>query len=497
MAVRETQQVRQVLDALRVEELLPAAWQPYRPLLREGLEYFLCELPAERRLELAVTQASLAPTASIEERLVAMIRVSPTLHKLGQVVARDRRLPAALRLALQRLESLPPSLDSAALEPLLAEAAPELELAGRPEAIAEASVAVVVAYRRRDPEAADAVLKLLKPGIEERLHEDLVVWDGLAQLLAHRAAEMQLPAIGWSEIFDQVRTLLHSEVDFAGEQRNLVDAAAFYRGHDEVEVPTLLPESGQRLTAMTRIAGGQITTLTDTRRRRRAARTMVEALVSAPVLSAAQPVLVHGDPHAGNLFWTPDDRLGLLDWALAGRLDQRSLAQTMSILVAALQLDARGVLRALDALSLNRLDERRIGDTVHEALRRLRRGAVPGLGWLIGLLDQAAMQADARFPDELLLFRKSLLTLTGVIDDLAPGYLVGLDVVGAGLKQLAREVPQRALASPTSRRFATHLSNLDLLGLAFSGPALAGNFWRQTLADVGQRLAKPPAGSRA
>jgi ubiquinone biosynthesis protein len=235
---------------------------------------------------------------------------------------------------------------------------------------------------------------------------------------------------------------------------------------------------------MTRIEGPQVTTTAGERTRRRAAGTVVGALITRPLFSTADPVLFHGDPHAGNLLWTPDGRLGLLDWALAGRIDQRSLGLTFGLLLAASRLDRRGVARAIRALARQDADRAAVDRIAADAVRRLRGGAPPGLGWLLGLLDRTALEAGARFGSDLLLFRKSLLTLDGVVRDLAPGYPTGLDVALAGLRHLVGEWPGRLLASPTSRGFATHLSNLDLLSLLWLAPARARNFWRESWHDL-------------
>ena len=52
----------------------------------------------------------MADDAGINERIVAIARKCPALHKLGQVLARDRRLQPELRQLLQGLESMPSPL---------------------------------------------------------------------------------------------------------------------------------------------------------------------------------------------------------------------------------------------------------------------------------------------------------------------------------------------------------------------------------------------------
>lgn len=166
---------------------------------------------------------------------------------------------------------------------------------------------------------------------------------------------------------------------------------------------------------------------------------------------------------------------------LASHLETRSRELGLST------FDWRGTLDQVRDLLLAEIDlsaEQRNLEVAADALRVLRRGAAPGLSWLLALLDRAALEGGTRFAPDLLLFRKSLLTLDGVVRDLAPRYPMGLDVALAGLRHLVKEWPARLLASPTSRTFATHLSNLDLLSLAWLAPARVRNFWLESWREL-------------
>jgi ubiquinone biosynthesis protein len=110
---------------------------------------------------------------------------------------------------------------------------------------------------------------------------------------------------------------------------------------------------------------------------------------------------------------------------------------------------------------------------------------VPGLSWLIALLDEASQKARLRVAADLLLFRKSLHTLEGVIAEIGDGRVQIDDVLLVDfLGYLACELPRRWQAAPSSRAFATHLSNADLTLALLDSPAAFARFWTGKSLDL-------------
>jgi hypothetical protein len=101
------------------------------------------------------------------------------------------------------------------------------------------------------------------------------------------------------------------------------------------------------------------------------------------------------------------------------------------------------------------------------------------------LLDEAVHDAGLRVAPDLLLFRKALLTLDGVLADLgaAPERVDGA-VRCALLGRLAAELPCRLFAPPDSRAFAGRLSTADLLTCALDAPWAAARFWIDEAIDL-------------
>ena len=111
---------------------------------------------------------------------------------------------------------------------------------------------------------------------------------------------------------------------------------------------------------------------------------------------------------------------------------------------------------------------------------------LPDLGWLIGLLDTLALNGFAFRPD-LTVFRKSLFTLRGVLQDLSETASLNEPIALAGASQFAREYASRMLFFYTRRSFGTHLTNGDLALLGLRWPLTATRYWFGGLRELARR----------
>lgn len=466
-------------DALDLGPLIPDGFARYRRAIVDGMMAFLERLPDEQTAAILLDQAVLPEDAAVAARLVAIARHCPALHKLAQVLARDRRLPRDLRAHLQTLETMPPSQEIGWLrDQIEAEIGPLDALAVTLDEapLAEASVAVVVPFvwKQGNGETRRGVFKLLKPGIEAVLERELAALQEIGAILDERCAEYGLPPIAYEDSFLQVRDLLRREVHLNLEQRHLAEAREAYAGNPAVQVPELFPFSTPRLTAMERIDGGKITDVDglDETSRRRLAAGIVGALIAGPIWSDAQPSLFHADPHAGNLMLTPDGRIGLLDWSLVGRLGKRERVCMTQILIGALTIDGERIVAAMLHLGEGEGDADALRAIVGDALAPVRAGALPGLDWLTALMDATAM-SGARYGADLIVFRKVLQTLQGVIADVSDQAGVDAALATAFLGRLVAEWPARLASPPFSRSLSTHMSNAELAHLFASAPLIA------------------------
>jgi ubiquinone biosynthesis protein len=477
-----------LVDERTLATVLPDAYARYRLPIAGALAVFLEGLSEAHQATLLADQAALPPTASPAERLAALARSCPALHKLGQILARDRRLSPDLRKHLQELESLRPSVAVEVVEEILTRELGPLDRLGvtlSPPLLAEASVAVVLPFRepRGNGEDAtrDGVFKVLKPGIEERLEQELELFERVGSYLDQKCDDCEFPHLDYRESFELVRDKLRDEIRLDLEQRHLVQARAVYAEQPLVQIPALFEHCTSRVTAMERVVGRKVTEhgLNFEGEKRRLAELVIKAMIARPIFLRANQALFHADPHAGNLFLTRDQRLAILDWSLVGSLGERERVALAQITLSALTFHAERIVTILVGLDeRQRIDRRTLESVVHAWLARIRQGQFPGFTWLLGLLDEAVQTARLRVGSDLLLFRKTLYTLEGVIADIGAEASCMDDVLlGVFLGHFAVEWPARWFALPDSRMFATRLANGDLLHLLLRLPWTAVRFW--------------------
>ncbi|MCB1894305.1 MAG: phosphotransferase [Zoogloeaceae bacterium] len=462
---------RDMLDGLGIAAFMPASLAQWTPLVEDGLSHFLGGLANERKMAVVLGQISLPADASAARRLATLLGECPTLHKLGQVVARHRELPVELRLELQALESMPPVLDpqairAAIVDQLTDDCTARYRPSGRDWTIlAEGSVAAVVPFEYLEGgERRHGVFKVLKPGVDEKLAEELGMLGPLAALLSSRSAALGLGGVDFAGIFEHVGRLLTQELRLDLEQANMIAAAACHAGDPDVLVPRLLPGCGPRLTVMERVFGCKLPNAPlPPWQRRRLARKAIAALVAKPFWSAGEAALFHGDPHAGNLLATDDGRLAVIDWSLVANLSKSQREAIVDAVLGGLLLDPVRLEDAVGRLTGLPADDLQLGNAVGAALAELRGARLVGAEWLLRLLDGLATAAGVTPAADLLLFRKSWLTLSGVAADLGVEHAGDPVLIAEGLGHWLGEWPLRLTARYDSRGFSTHLSNADLM----------------------------------
>jgi ubiquinone biosynthesis protein len=436
-------------------------------VVRDAMLFMLSHLSTGRLAPKLVEQMDLPSDTAPEVRLLRLIAKVPGLQKLGQVLARNRHLRGSLRKALSELENGISDVSAGEIRAIiLEELGPRLEACAvevDPCILCEASVSAVVRFTWYNPDLKRrerGVFKVMKPYIPACFAEDMELLARLAKHLGSRHRGSGSSQHVLSDTFNDVRRLLQHEVEFSREQATLLEASQFYSSVPGVRVPRLIqPLCTPIITAMTEQHGKKITNAVARMpawRRVQVSRQIIETLVAAPLFAPQGDVMFHADPHAGNLLY--DKRSGelvVLDWALTQHLshDQR---RHLALLFLMMSLrDPVGVSNAIEGLSQKGRrrklsQERVIREHVTRFIDQLPLTRLPGAVDAMNLLEDIAWKG-IRLQTQLLLFRKVLFTLDGILHDIAAPDLTMESVIGRHILQ-SWLTDLRTLGSPLSRR---------------------------------------------
>jgi ubiquinone biosynthesis protein len=459
-------------ECFDVTAVVPDCYAAYRPVVVDAIEFFLTRLSPLRLRDVVRAQAELPLDASAADRLVTLMHQCPVLHKLGQVIARHHALDAGFRAKLQELEMREPRTPFEAvwtqIERELGDAIQRYDIVIGRVPLAEASVAVVWPITWS---GGEGVLKLMRPGVEIELDEDLRIVAELADHLDERQARGKMPPLQYRRTFDDVAELLRNEVRFEMERANLTAAQAVARRCDGVIVPALLPFASEHITAMQRVTGVRVTEGA-ARHRRLLARRAARSLVADALLGREGAGLFHADPHAGNLLADGDGRLIVLDWSLADRLTEGDRHGLIALYVAAAWRDSQRIADAMTRLASS-APTANMDSVLRRWVAQHDDRPLPRFTDMLQLTDDLAM-SGVRFPHRLMLFRKAVFTLDGVVNDTCPEVTLSQLVEATMAERIAMgEWPWRLVLPITSRALPSAISTLDLCSVIAAATAWA------------------------
>lgn len=482
-----------VTALLPVEELVPACYENWRPVVRDGLAFIGARLSPERLIPKLVEQVGLPPETRPEARILAFVRRIPSLQKIGQTIARNQALSPDLRLRLAELEDGIREVSAAEIrceiERQLGDALIQQQVQIDPELYAEGSVSAILRFVRHKPpmgEPSAGVFKVLKPFIPQYFHEDLDVLSELAAYFDQNQDRYDLGRFSLRDLIEGVKDLFLSETDFVRERQSMAAATERYRDIANVRVPQpIYSLSTPTITAMTEERSIKVTAAFpgDVARRRALAHALADNLTARPLFSRGDQSFFHADPHAGNLriSETTSD-IVLLDWALTASLSQDERRHLILLSLAIPLRDEDGIRNNIEALSVVRTAENRmlIQREMDQFLDALVPGSIPGPGALGDLL-QRLLRAGVQFNSSFLIYRKMLSTLGDVIDELSPGLSIESTIVEFALKNGFGGEKQR------ERNFSIPLNFSDLVAIRWSIQWFLPRLLAQSLRSLARR----------
>ena len=358
---------------------------------------------------------------------LALAELGPTFVKLGQVLAtRVDLFPPEWISEFERLQSdVPPApFDLMLREMEKALGRSPLELFQDIEAIPLGSASIAQVHGARLADGTRVVLKVMRPGIRPKVEADLRILGYLAGMLESEVAEAR--RFQPSQMVAELGRSLRRELDLALEARAQERFAHNFAADPGIVIPRIFWDyTRQGMNVQERVDGvpGNDLPAVDA------------AGLDRPVLArrGADAVLkmilvdgyFHADPHPGNVFYLPGNRIAMIDFGMAGRLTERRRREIVDMLWALARRDERGIVEVLlEWVPDGEVDEGRLATDVADMILDYERVALKDVRIAAVLQDIAGIMRRHAIvlPADLALLFKALVTLEGLGRQLDPQF---------------------------------------------------------------------------
>jgi ubiquinone biosynthesis protein len=361
------------------------------------------------------------------ERLrLALEALGPIFVKFGQVLSTRRDLlPSDIADELAKLQDQVPPLPFDIIDPVLERAyrKPAAQVFRRFDPVAIASASVAQVHLAELPDGREVAVKILRPGIDRVIVEDIALLDVAAGLMEKLWADGR--RLKPREVVAEFEKHLRHELDLL---REAASASLLRRNFPDSPL-LLIPEvhwdyCTTEVMVMERMFGTPISQVQVLRQQGVDLQKLARAGVEIFFTQVFRDGFFHADMHPGNILVAADGRYVALDFGIMGTLtevDKNYLAQNF---LAFLRRDYRRVAQAHVEAGWIPADTR--VDEFESALRAVCEPIFDkplkeiSFGKLLLRLFQTSRRFNVEIQPQLVLLQKTLLNIEGLGRELDP-----------------------------------------------------------------------------
>lgn len=461
---------RDIEDLERFEEIV-------KILSSDGFDFLLSKINILDRTRITSSKQIPEP-----ERLRETLeRLGPTFIKFGQVMAqRPDILPKKYIRELQKLEDDVPEFDSEVAMQIIKE---EIDIDAfeyiQEKPIAAASIAQI--HRARLKTGGDVVIKVRRPGIDEKIREDLDILEFMTKKAEKEVSKLrELKAHNMVEEFS---SWTRDELNLKKEAKNAQRLKKNLSDEENVKVPEVfLDHTTEKVLVMEYVEGVKCNNKEQLQKMDIEPEDIARTAIRSGLKQVIRDGFFHADPHPSNFLIQEEGRLAYLDFGMMGRFS-KNMQENLGLLflhAANEDVDAATEIVKKMAVVEDDADLEGLKKDIEEKLILVKDSSLEEHSLSKELLDITIKAAErgVHMPTSFAIVGKSLVTMEGIGLTIYPQFQMTDEY-----EKIAREIiMDKNDPSQLAQNFVIDLiENKKLVSRPFTQLQKLANQHRQTL----------------
>lgn len=404
--------------------------QIVRSVVRHGFGHILTQLGLTAYLPSFLRTAEkerVMQHLSRAQRLrLLLLDLGPTFVKLGQLLStRPDLVPRDLIEELSTLQDdVPPfpfAEAAAIIEQELGRPLTEIYAEISSEPLAAASIGQVHAARMSD--GNEVVVKIRRPQIAAQMETDLEILLDAARFADRHTLWGKVYRA--SDVVLEMQRATREELDFGNEAENAAQIRENMLLREDIIIPRIYPaQTTAAVLTMEKVNGiklNQPDRLTAAGHNcAQIARRLIDVMFEQIFIHG----FFHADPHPGNLAVTEDGLLVFMDFGIVGKMQGKRRRQFTRLLIGVVNGNAHLLVSSLTEIGFvsRRVDRKALRHDIERLMEKYLDLPLSkiNLGIAVREIFSLAFKHQIRIPAEFTLLGKTIMTLEGVIEELAP-----------------------------------------------------------------------------
>ncbi len=449
--MRFNQTVRNIQRVRRVVEVI----------LKYGFEDIVVStplkkvIPSRQMLDWTHGDRSVLEFSRFERIRMIVEELGPTFIKLAQVLSnRPDVLPAGLIVEFEKLQSHVPPFDAAKARAIFEQETgqPISELFAWFDEIPLGSASIGQVHRGRLRTGEDVVVKIQRPGVQEKVRTDLILLREFVRLTENYFLNNGI--LNPLEIVETFDKTVQRELDYRTEARHMEQFRRIYRDRPHLLIPKPYRKlTTERVLVADFVSGCKITDIEQLRAWGLDPRTMARRGTDIYLNQIFEEGFFHADPHPGNVLVKPDGTIALIDFGMVGKLLKPQKFAFSGVFIGMARRDAKGMAASLRRLAVEtdivdmRAFEYDLGELIEDY-------AVLDVGEMqmadfVSRLQKIIYRYRLHMPGPVFLILRALTILEGIGRTLDPTFDTVAAVRPFGARMVARQYAPDQLARET------------------------------------------------